>query len=141
MSEINRRDFLKVLGLVALSPLVHASPEQRALTREVSLQTAPVAGFYYYDGRDVEVFESLKIGDELELRREPDNPYDEKAIEVYTEDGYKLGYVPQIENPIPAAIADQDIAIGAEIVGLEESPDIHPAVQMRLYMIIAEGRS
>lgn len=141
MSEINRRDFLKVLGLVALSPLVHASPEQRALTREVYLQTAPVAGFYYYDGMEEEVFESLKIGDELELRREPDNPYDEKAIEVYTEDGYKLGYVPQIENPIPAAIADQDIAIGAEIVGLEESPDIHPAVQMRLYMIIAEGRS
>ncbi len=84
--------------------------------------TVPIAGMYYYDGYDEEIYGELSIGDELELRREPENPYDENAIEVYTRDGYKLGYVPKISNPIPASIADQDIAIGAEIFDIESNP-------------------
>lgn len=138
MTTMNRRNFLKMLGLVTLSPLVHASAEMRAQTRKVYLQTVYIAGLYYYDGMDMKVFSRLSVGDELELRREAHNPHDENAIEVYTQDGHKLGYVPQIENPIPAAIADQNVAIGAEISGLEPTPDYFPAVFMRLYMVIVE---
>jgi hypothetical protein len=152
VSALSRRDFLKLLALVPLSPLVHASPVVRAQTRKVYLVTVGIAGFYYYEGMEEAVFNALAVGDELELRREPENPHDPNAIEVYTQNGYKLGYVPMIENPIPAALADQNIAIGAEISGLATIPgsdlydyldedldddaEYHSPVQMRLYMII-----
>jgi hypothetical protein len=152
MLEVSRRDFLKFMGLAALSPLVHASPVVRAQTRKVYLVTVGVAGFSYYEGMEEAVFNALAVGDELELRREPENPHDPNAIEVYTQNGYKLGYVPMIENPIPAALADQNIAIGAEISGLIDAPadnlddyleddedddsEYLSPVQMRLYMII-----
>ena len=136
MAEINRRDILKLLGSVTLSPLVHASAEKRAQARKVYLNTAHIAGFFYYEGMQSDVFSSLVVGDELELRREPQNPYDENAIEVYTQSGRKLGYIPRIENPIPAAIADQNVAIGAEISEIKPSPEVFPTVTMRLYMIV-----
>lgn len=82
MTGINRRDILKLLGSVTLSPLVHASAEKRAQARKVYLNTA------------------------------------------------------HIENPIPAAIADQNVAIGAEISEIKPSPELFPAVTMRLYMIV-----
>ena len=124
--------------MVPLTPLVHASAEERASTRKVYLIRLPIAGFYYHDGMDDEIFESLALGYELELRREPENPHDANAIAVYTQYGHKLGYVPMVENPIPAAIADQNVAIGAEICALEAaSEDYHP-VMMRLYMIIPD---
>lgn len=148
MSPISRRDFLKVLGTATLSPFVHlpssaheTQPERvetaaRLQKRKIYLQTVPIAGFYNYDGMGEDICESLSIGDELELRREPQNPYDENAIEVYTRDGLKLGYVPRISNPIPAALADLDFAIGAEVANLEVDPDEYPPVAIRLYMVI-----
>jgi len=136
MTSINRRDFLKVLGAVTLSPLVHASPEVRQRTRKIYLKSVLIAGFEYYDGYDI--FDQLAIGDELELRRQPENPYDNKAIEVYTHNGYKLGYIPRIDNPIPAAIADQKVAIGAEISGLRSPDEHYRPIKMRLYMIILD---
>lgn len=145
MNQIGRRDFLKVLGAVMLSPFAHMDTDiqsegmQRLRTRKVYLLTVDIAGFYYYDGMEDEVFEGLAVGDELELRREPTNPHDANAIEVYTREGHKLGYVPRIDNPIPASIADQDVAIGAEIVFLEDYPEEYPPVCMRLYMVVLTG--
>lgn len=37
-----------------------------------------VAGFVYYDGTDV--MKQLKPGQELQLQREPDNPYDGRPL-------------------------------------------------------------
>lgn len=68
--------------------------------------------------------------------REPQNPHDELAIEVYTREGEKLGYVPRIVNPIPFALADLEIAIGAEIAEMEDGTAEYPPVRMRLYMFI-----
>jgi hypothetical protein len=142
MAQISRRDFLKVLGTVSLSPFVHLSTSDqreqaaRLQKRKIYLQTVPIAGFYYYDGMDDDVYESLSIGDELELRREPQNPYDENAIEVYTREGLKLGYVPRINNPIPATLADLDFSIGAEIARMEDDLEEYPPVEMRLYLVL-----
>jgi hypothetical protein len=144
MSTISRRNFLKVLGGLSLSPLVHLPPgesphKQCADDRKVYLQVVRIAGYSYYDGMREEVLTGLIAGEELELRREPDNPYDENAIEVYTRDGFKLGYVPQIDNPIPAALADQEVAIGAEVYRIVSRDEDYPWVNMRLYMLIPEG--
>lgn len=48
----------------------------------------------------------LNIGDKLDFFREPDNPYDGKAIMIKTEGGAKVGYVPQEDNVIFARLMD-----------------------------------
>lgn len=84
--------------------------------KRVYLFETKVAGFNYYEGKREEVARLLVPETELILVREPENEYDDKAVAIYTEQGNKLGYVPRSENHIPAAMADADIFIGAEIV-------------------------
>ena len=72
-----------------------------------------LAGRTYYDAD--EVWEELRIGTLLELRREEDNRYDPNAIEVIyhrkndkndNDDCFKLGFIPRSENIEMAAIMD-----------------------------------
>jgi hypothetical protein len=71
-----------------------------------------VAGYIYYDGPDIE--ESLRAGQPLELRREPENEHDGNAIEIYA-GSYKLGYISRVDNSILARLMDQGAAIEAEV--------------------------
>ncbi|MCA1743091.1 MAG: HIRAN domain-containing protein, partial [Desulfovibrionales bacterium] len=48
------------------------------------------------------IYLDLKPGQTLKLKREPQNPHDSKAIEVFTSSGQKLGYVPRSHNPLSA---------------------------------------
>ena len=54
-----------------------------------------IAGFTYYDGLDV--IEELSLGTTVNLKLEPDNPYDPNAVAVYYEDT-KLGFIPRVKN-------------------------------------------
>ena len=60
------------------------------------VQSSPLAGFRYHAA--AEVWPELRVGDALELAREPDNPHDPNAIAV-TWRGRKLGYVPGATMP------------------------------------------
>ncbi len=51
-----------------------------------------VAGLQYYRGNDLA--ELISVGDELNLRRQPENPYDEHAVMVMWHHN-KIGYVPR----------------------------------------------
>jgi hypothetical protein len=48
----------------------------------------------------------LKTGDKLNFFREPDNPYDKKAIVIKNIDGVKIGYVPKTDNVIFSRLMD-----------------------------------
>lgn len=56
-----------------------------------------IAGFTYYDG--VEAFSELKIGQKLDMKLEPGNAYDGRAVMVSYKN-WKLGYIPRTENRI-----------------------------------------
>ncbi|MEX0813648.1 MAG: HIRAN domain-containing protein [Chitinophagales bacterium] len=60
-------------------------------------------GLYYYDFEKVANY--LSSGNMLKLKREPDNPYDKYAIEVFF-GKYKLGYLPRAENKVMANLMD-----------------------------------
>lgn len=79
-----------------------------------------MAGFQYHQGKAL--WEEIKVGDELTLTREPDNPYDAKAIRVEWH-GQKLGYVPRRENADIARIMDNGAHLVARISRLMESRD------------------
>lgn len=129
-----RRNFLKLLGLSSLLPLLHFErASARSSSARIVLSETYLAGFCHHEGMRPEVFRILAVGDELILRRQPDNPHDCNAIGVYTRRGSKLGYVPRKLNRMPAAIADQDIRIGANIVGIEPDAPTWQRVRVRVW--------
>lgn len=86
----------------------------------ILLQDSPLAGFQYHSGK--KLWNEMKVGDALELVREPDNPYDPKAIRVDWR-GHKLGYVPRRENADIARLMDNGAKLEARISRLVESRD------------------
>lgn len=86
----------------------------------ILLQDSPLAGFQYHQGK--KLWEEMKAGDALTLVREPDNPYDARAIRVDWR-GHKLGYVPRRENADIARLMDDGAKLEARISRLVESRD------------------
>jgi len=116
-----RRQFLKMLGLVPLSPLVPLlgkRPVSPPAERTIDLVDFHVAGFQYHAGMKTHVMASLTTGTEVALVREPGNPYDDKAIAIVTRGGARIGYVPRDLNRIPAALLDQQIPLRATITAI-----------------------
>lgn len=59
----------------------------------------PIKGSFYYDAELAEAAGWLMIGSELQLRCEPDNPYDSQAIQIYLPLAHRsqpalIGYIP-----------------------------------------------
>ena len=92
-----------------------------ALAESIRLlvQSSPLAGSQYYAVG--EQWLAMKVGDRLELIREPDNRHDRNAIRVEWR-GHKLGYVPRAENRALAAAMDQGDRLVARIERLNERP-------------------
>ena len=82
------------------------------------IQESQLAGFWYYEGETV--WPKLKLHDELQLFREPDNPHDSNAVAVYWRE-HKLGYLPRRENKVVAGLLDQGVALSAGISQLRET--------------------
>ncbi len=97
--------------LLASTPL----PAQNADARML-VQSSPLAGFQYYEGG--ELWEKMKVGDELTLVREPDNPYDSNAVRVEWQ-GHKLGYVPRRDNASVARHLDRGGHVEARVSKLK----------------------
>ncbi len=76
-----------------------------AETVRMLIQSAAVAGFRHHQAPTL--FDQLRPGDTLTLRREPDNPYDRHAIQVLWQ-GQLLGYVPRRNNQALAWAMDQN---------------------------------
>ena len=72
--------------------------------RDIVLLECHVAGTAYRDLNEIEP--TLRAGDELTLRREPDNEHDDLAIQILTANGTHLGYVPRAKNETLARLMD-----------------------------------
>jgi len=81
---------------------------------EVTLlvQSSPLAGFRYYAAASV--WSELRVGDRLELAREPDNAHDANAVSVSWR-GHRLGYVPRHANAALAWALDRGAPLAARI--------------------------
>jgi len=111
---MNRRDFFKktaaVLGTLFLLP--GRNRQAAAAPRTIPLTTCYIAGFQFHDGPAI--IDRLRPGLRLDLRREPDNPYDRRAIAVYAGSRH-IGYIPRAINTIPADQMDQGQRLTAAI--------------------------
>jgi hypothetical protein len=95
------------------------------------VQSSPLAGFRYHAA--AEVWPQLRIGDSLELRREPDNPHDANAVSVCWR-GRKLGYLPRRENGAAAWALDRGQRLGARISRLAPHPNPARRIEVEVYV-------
>ena len=76
----------------------------KPFVQEVELLNCNIAGTTFLNLEDIEP--KLKKHQLLVLKREPKNEYDGNAILILTEDGQKLGYVPQEKNEVLSNLMD-----------------------------------
>ena len=116
---MSRRAFLKSLtalvGGIALPAIARAKPN---LTAWKTLQVSPLAGFQYHYGETL--WPQLAIGQTLQLVREADNRYDDRAVRVEWQ-GHKLGYIPRLDNAAVSQLLDRGERLEAVIARLAES--------------------
>jgi hypothetical protein len=86
----------------------------------IVVQNAPLAGFVYYDGKDV--WDRMKRGDRLLLVREPANPHDPNAVRIEWQ-GRMLGYVPRKDNADLARQMDHGARVTARVTELNKAPN------------------
>jgi len=97
----------------------------------ILVQNSPLAGSQYY-AVDRQ-WTALKVGDRLDLVREPDNRHDRHAIRVDWR-GQQLGYVPRARNRAVAAAMDQGERLVARISRLTEHPDPWRRVEFEVFV-------
>ena len=109
-----------------------AAPAATAGASSVVIQESPVAGFQFHDGEAV--WDSLKVGDDLVLVREADNPHDPNAVAILR--GHtRLGYVPRGENSTVAQMLDRGERLSARICRLTTDDD--PWQRVRITIVLA----
>lgn len=96
-----------------------------------------LAGFAYYDGLDV--IEELKLGQNVELVKEQNNPYDEKAVAIYYKDK-KLGYIPESHNSIISTLLYYGHGDIFEARIQAANMDQHPERQLRVVVKVKDNR-
>jgi hypothetical protein len=102
-----------------------------AADSEILVQSSPLAGFRYYEGKVL--WDKMKIGDVLDLIREPDNPHDPRAVRVEW-NGHKLGYVPRKENEAVARQLDLGNALQGRITRLRKHRDPWKRVEFEVVL-------
>ena len=112
--------------------LLAATPARAASEARQILQTSPLAGFQHYAGKAL--FPLMKTGDELSLIREPDNPYDPKAVRVEWR-GSQIGYAPKADNYDLARLMDRGLKVEARILQLQRARNPWKRVLIEIYLL------
>ena len=101
--------------------------------KKVHLTNFHIAGFGYWEG--CEAFEQLKIGTQLDLVREDDNPFDPYAVAIYFGD-FKLGFIPRGNNHDISKYLDMGFSDIYDVRITRITPDVHPEQQVEVIVNI-----
>lgn len=101
------------------------------LIREIHLFDTYVAGTTHLE--DNSVLDEIKIDDELTLQRE-NNKFDQNAILLHTEQGKKLGYIPEKDNLVFARLMDAGKLLIARIKSHELKGSFHQ-ITIGIYLV------
>ena len=104
----------------------------KPLITKIHLFDTYVAGTSYVP--DESVFDKIKEGDRLILRRE-ENKFDDKAILVLTEDNMKMGYIPEKDNLIFARLMDAGKMLEGIICLIKEENNGYRSIRIGIYLV------
>ena len=102
-----------------------------AMDARIIVQQSPLAGFQYYEGKGL--WDMMRLGDTLQLVREPNNQHDSNAVRVEWR-GEMLGYVPRRENSDVARQMDHGAPVRARIVRLKEARNPWQRIEFEVYV-------
>jgi len=105
-----------------------------AAEARIIVQQSPLAGFQYYEGKVL--WDNMRVGDPLTLKREPQNPHDANAVRVEWK-GQPLGYVPRRDNSDVARQIDRGVPVQARIVRLKEARNPWQRVEFEVFVELA----
>jgi HIRAN domain len=128
MPSVNRHVLLAIALLAGLSLLPRPAAAQQV---RILVQSSPLAGFNYHQAP--EVWRGMRIGDALELEREPDNAYDARAVRVAWR-GHKLGYVPRAQNAALAWAMDRGEILDARVSRLQPHRNPRKRIEFEVYV-------
>ena len=123
--------FLLSLLACATTLAAHAQPPVVQPSVRLLVQNSPLAGFRYAEA--AEVWPHLRVGDALDLLREPDNAHDANAVRVEWR-GRKLGYVPRTENGALAWAMDRGETLRARVSRLSEHRNPRRRIEFEVYV-------
>jgi hypothetical protein len=96
----------------------------------ILVQSSPLAGYRYHEA--AQAWPGMRVGDPLELVREPGNIHDAKAVRVEWR-GRMLGYVPRRENDAVAWGLDSGHPLRARISALDAAKPASRRVEFEIY--------
>lgn len=108
-----------------------------AADARIIVQQSPLAGFQYYEGRDL--WNMMRAGDHLQLLREPQNPHDTNAVRVLWRNEM-LGYIPRRENSDVARQMDRGAPVKARIVRLKEARNPWQRIEFEVYVELSPAK-
>jgi len=82
---------------------------------EILVQVSLTAGLRYHEAKAV--WDQMQVGDTLMLVREPENPFDARAVRIEW-NGHMLGYIPRTENQAVARQMDRGNPLQARVAKL-----------------------
>lgn len=113
-NEITVKDasLLQVIEDRSISDLI------KPLVNEIHLFDTYIAGTSFIQNQ--EVFETLREGDKLKLRREV-SKFDSNAIQILNEENEKLGYVPEKDNLVFSRLMDAGKLLTGKVISMEKN--------------------
>lgn len=107
--------------------------EERERNRPIYFVNFMVAGVHY-EGRPEVIRRHVQEGDRVFLARDPHNRYSRNAVEVRTEAGYQIGFVPEDYVPEVAPLLDDGAPHTAVVTKMLRNARVPiPVVQAYLY--------
>lgn len=104
----------------------------KPLVKDIHLFDSFIAGTSFI--RNSSLFEALTLGEDLILRREPENKFDSMAIMIMNGDGQKLGYVPRKDNLIFARLLEAGKMLKGKVSDIEKK-DSYYKVRIGIYLV------
>ena len=111
--------------------LVLSAPVLSAGGIRMLVQSSPLAGSQYHQLNDLK--DLIRVGDPLELRREPENRHDPNAVRVFWR-GHSLGYLPRKENAAVAKAMDGGEPVSANIEDMKQDPNPWKRLRVSVYI-------
>lgn len=118
-------------ALLALGSALMLPPPAHSQSVRLLVQSSPLAGFRYHEAPLW--FGDLRPGDPLTLKREPDNPHDDKAVRVEW-NGRMLGYVPRKQNETLAWAMDRGDPVSGRISRVREHRNPRLRVEFEVFV-------